>query len=205
MHLKKQNAAVDEEKRQLEEEKQQENAEKLTKKVKKAEKSVKAYQYFVLRLIVFLFVLWILFFQIIGLMRMPSGDMYPRLDGGDVLLYYRLDKSYKAQNIVVIEKDTEQGKKQIYVCRVIAVAGDTVDITDDGHVIVNGNSLIESNIFYGTPRYTGYGTYPIKLIEGQYFVLADHRSDGVDSRVFGPVEEEEIIGTVISIMRRNNL
>ena len=47
--------------------------------------------------------------------------------------------------------------------------------------------------------------YPLELGQEEYFVLADYRNGGADSRFFGAVKEQEILGTVITIMRRNNL
>ena len=63
----------------------------------------------------------------------------------------------------------------------------------------------EPDIYYSTPRYEQFSDYPLTLGQGQCFVLADSRGDGVDSRYFGPVEADEILGTVITIARRNNL
>ena len=185
----------------------EENSEKLAKKLKRSERSVKDYQYFVLRVLVFLLVLWVLFFQIVGLTHMPNGDMYPRLDAGDLVLFYRLDKNVQAQDVIVLEKATpdSEGERQLFICRVVAVAGDTVEITDSGHLVVNGNSMIESNIFYSTPSYEGFTEYPLTLNAGECFVLADFRQGGSDSRYFGPVAQKEIRGTVITILRRNNL
>ncbi len=197
-----------EEEIEREAEKSEERTEKLVKSLKRSEKIVKHYQWFLLRLVVFLIVVWILFFQIVGITRMPSGDMYPRVDAGDMILYYRLDKDVKAQDIIVLEKTTPDtpNEKILFVTRVVAVAGDTVDISDGGRLIVNGNTMIESNIFYSTPRYEGHtDMFPLTLGENECFVLADHRTDGADSRYFGPVVKDEIIGTVITIMRRNNL
>ena len=180
---------------------------KKIKKLNRAEKGVKEYQFFVIRLVVFLAVVWILFFQIIGVTHMNSGDMYPRMDAGDLLLFYRLDKNVKAQDVIVINKVTPDsgGKKELFICRVVAVGGDTVEITEDQQLIVNGNAVVESNIFYRTPPYEGYTQYPIVLRTGQCFVLADSRMGGNDSRWFGPVNKKEILGTVITVIRRNNL
>lgn len=175
-------------------------------KKRKTGKALKGYQSFALRLGLLLAVLWVLFFQIVGLTRMPSADMYPRLDAGDMLLYYRLDKNIRPQDVVVIEK-TPPGStvKKLFVCRVVASPGDTVEIGDAERLIVNGKAAIESNIFYRTPRYEGYVQYPLTLGEGEYFVLADSREGGADSRFFGAVTEDEIVGTVITVLRRNNL
>ena len=195
------------EEREIEQEKTKEQTEDLIKEIKRSERSVKNYQYFIIRLLLFIVVLWILFFQVIGLTTMPSGDMYPRVDAGDMLLFYRLDKSVKAQDIIVIEKatPTSDGKKNLYVSRVIAVGGDTVDITEGGKPVVNGNAMVESNIFYVTPAYEDYTEFPLTVPQGECFVLADYRNGGTDSRYFGTVKKKEIAGTVITILRRNNL
>ena len=175
-------------------------------KVKRAERSVKDYQFFLIRLAVLLVLLWVVFFLIIGVTTMPSGDMYPRIDAGDMVMFYRLDKDVRAQDVIVIEKEVPMLEgKQLIISRVVAVAGDTVEISPEGQLIVNGNTMIESNIFYPTPEYEGFTEYPLTLKAGECFVLADYRNGGSDSRFFGPVSQEEIIGTVITILRRNNL
>jgi len=190
-----------------EEKKTAESSAKTMKKLKNSEKSVKRYQFFIIRLIIILIILWVLFFKIVGITHMPNGDMYPRIDQGDFILFYRLEKNFKSQDVVVIEKVTPEsnGKKQIFVCRVVAVAGDTVEVTDNQHLIVNGNTMVESNIFYQTPRYEGFTEYPITLKEGEIFVLSDMRNGGHDSRYFGTVDKNEVIGTVITILRRNGI
>ncbi len=188
------------------EQREDENQKQL-KKLKSAEKHVKGYQYFILRLLILLLVLWILFFKVIGLTHMPNGDMSPRIDLGDFVMYYRLDRDAGKQDVVVLEKATPDsaGKRQLYICRVVATAGDTVDFTENGQLVINGTPMIESNIYSLTLPYEGYTTFPLTLGEGECFVLADQRDGGADSRYFGPVQKSEIIGTVITIVRRNNL
>ncbi len=179
---------------------------KLKKQLRRSEKGVKEYQYFIIRLAVLLLLIWALFFQVVGLTHMPSGDMYPRLDLGDLVLFYRLDKDVRAQDVIAIEKTTPDTKEtKLFICRVVAAQGDTVEITDEGRLKVNGNVMIETNIFYATPRYEGYTEFPLTLGPGECFVLADKRDGGADSRYFGPVSRDEILGTVITIVRRNKL
>jgi signal peptidase I len=182
-----------------------EKAAKIKKKIERSERSVKDYQSFLIRFGAFVAAMWLLFFVFIGIMHMPSTDMYPRVDAGDFILYYRLDKDVRAQDIIVVEKNIQGAGKQLFVSRVVAVAGDTVEITSDNRLSVNGNIMIETNIFYQTPRYESDVQYPLTLGEGECFVLADSRNGGTDSRSFGPVKAEEINGTVITIIRRNKL
>ena len=193
-----QEAETPEEERELTPEEQK--LEKRKKQVTRDEKTFRHLQGFILRLVIFMAVLWVMFFVIIGLIRMPNADMYPRIDAGDLLMFYRLDKDVKFQDVIVF---TKGGTK--YVGRVVAVQGDEVDIPEHGGLVVNGNALSETNIFYSTQAYEGYTTFPLKLEEGQCFVLSDHRKGGEDSRYFGPVDKSEIMGTVISLMRRNTI
>lgn len=182
-------------------------ADTLIKRVKRFERSVKDYQYLILRLLMILLVVWVLFFQVVGVTRMASNEMYPRVDGGDLVLFYRLDKDVRAQDIVVLRKATPSsgGVEDLFVLRVVAVGGDTVEISDSEHLLINGSTMIETNIFYPTPRYEGFTEYPLKLGKGECFVLADKRNGGTDSRYFGPVKRSDLVGTVITILRRNNL
>ena len=180
--------------------------EQLKKKLKRSERSVRDYQYFLLRLITLLLLLWVLFFKLIGVIRMPTGDMYPRIDAGDLVMFYRLDTQPSAQDVVALRRTVPTlSGEQTMVLRVVAVAGDTVEVTETGFLKINGNVMDERNIFYPTPRYEDYVEYPLTLKEGECFALADSRNGGTDSRFFGPVNNSEILGTVITIVRRNAL
>lgn len=182
-------------------------SDKLDKRVKRFERSVKDYQYLILRLLLILLVIWVLFFQVVGVTRMTSNEMYPRVDGGDLVLFYRLDTDVRAQDIVVLRKETpaSNGEKELFVLRVVAVGGDTVEISDSEHLLINGSTMIETNIFYPTPRFEGFTEYPLTLGPDECFVLADRRNGSTDSRYFGPVSRDELLGSVITILRRNNL
>ncbi|MBO4881288.1 MAG: signal peptidase I [Firmicutes bacterium] len=186
---------------------QQERTLEQIQKINTAEHSVRQYQAFIIRIAALLLILWALFFQVIGLTHAPNADMYPRVDAGDLLLFYRLDRDVRSQDVVLLEKVTPDsaGEKDLYCARVVASAGDTVDISDDGRLLVNGSQMIESNIFSSTWRYEGFQEYPVTLGEGECFVLADRREGGTDSRYFGPVSKDEIAGTVITVIRRTNL
>ena len=103
-------------------------------------------------------------------------------------------------DVVVLQKD---GKR--YVSRIVAHGGDTVEITEDAQLSVNGSTVIENNIYYSTPQYEGGIAYPVTLAENEVFVLCDYREGAKDSRYFGPVSKPEIKGKVITIVRRSNL
>ena len=182
------------------------NLPELEKKARKTDSGVRAYQNLIIKAVLLLIVIWVLFFKVVGITQMPNADMYPRLDAGDILLFYRLNKDIRSQDIVVLEKSTPlNSEKGMYVGRVVARAGDTVDINEEGHLVINNRTVVESNIFYETHVYEGFTEFPIKLQEGEFFVLSDSRDGGTDSRFYGVVNKSEMLGTVITVVRRNNL
>ncbi len=109
--------------------------------------------------------------------------------------------TYKRGDIVVFTPpaDWVDGKGTPYIKRVIGVAGDTVEIRDDGIVYIDELPLDEPYVFSddgGPPQAT---TPPLDqalwtVAEGEVFLMGDHRSSSADSRSFGPVETGQVIG-----------
>ena len=155
---------------------------------------------FFFKLIMMVLLLWILFGVLFGITPMRNNDMSPRISAGDLLLYYRLDENYRTNDVVVFEKDGTE-----YTGRIVGKGGDSVEITEDAQLKVNGSSVIETDIFYSTPRYEEGIEYPVELAEDEYFILCDYRNGAKDSRYFGPVSRSEIKGKVITILRRSSL
>lgn len=141
----------------------------------------------------------LLFTFVFGLYRNRDGDMFPAVKDGDLVVFYRLDTDYRASDCLVLDY---QGKRSVR--RVIAVAGDTVDITGEG-LTVNGVLQYEPNIYERTFRYESGLDFPVKLQEGEVFVLGDARDNATDSRVYGPVRTENTLGKVMMIIRRREL
>lgn len=137
-----------------------------------------------------------MFGGIFGVCRCSGYAMSPACKDGDLVFYYRLQKSYHAGDVVVLEKD---GEKQIR--RIIAVEGDTVELTENG-MKINGYLQQEPDIHTETLPYTGGVTFPLAVDPGTCFVLADQRPDAKDSRLYGTVKQDEIQGIVITLLRR---
>lgn len=137
---------------------------------------------------------------VFGLMPAPNDDMSPSIGAGDLLLFYRLDDHWITGDVVVAEQEGQR-----YVGRVVARGGDTVEITPQATLVVNGSTVLESDIYYSTPPYESGVTYPITLAQDQLFLLCDYREGARDSRYYGPVNTQEILGKVITVMRRSNL
>ncbi|MCL2105477.1 MAG: signal peptidase I [Oscillospiraceae bacterium] len=134
-----------------------------------------------------------------GLHYNREAGMSPSLKDGDLVVYYRLDKDYRAGDLLLL---VFQGEKQLR--RVIACAGDTVDITSEG-LVINGALQQEREIYRRTERYAEGIEFPLTLNEGEVFVLGDARDNVTDSRVYGPVKTGDTLGTVIAALRRRNL
>jgi signal peptidase I len=134
-----------------------------------------------------------------GLHRNLDPDMTPAVKDGDLVLFYRPDKDYAAGELLVL---SFRGQKQVR--RVVAAAGDTVDITESGFT-VNGALQQELNIYEDTQRYEDGTELPVTLAEGEVFVLGDSRENATDSRVYGPVKVKDTLGTVIAVIRRRNM
>lgn len=126
--------------------------------------------------------------------------MMPRISAGDLMLYYRLTGNWHAQDVVVFKKDGT-----LYTGRIIGKGGDTVEITEDAQVVINGSYVAESDIYYSTPRYDSDVSYPVNLAQDELFVLCDYRQGAKDSRYFGPVKLSEVKGKVITVIRRSGL
>lgn len=173
---------------------------KLERRIDNSEKILRDFQRMIINVFILLFILWVLFFLVLGITSAPTSDMHPKVEPSDLLLYYRLNKSPGINDIIVFQR-----AKTRYIGRVIAQSGDTIEITTKGGVILNGSVKMESNIYEETLPREGRLDYPLTLKENEYFILSDSRETGEDSRFFGPVKSSEIEGVVVGLFRRNNL
>lgn len=82
-----------------------------------------------------------------------------------------------------------------YVRRVIGLPGDRVACCDsDGRVTVDGKPLNETYLYPGDKP--SAEPFSVTLGTGQLWALGDYRSIAVDSRVWGPVPEGDVVGRV---------
>ena len=106
---------------------------------------------------------------------------------------YRLEPIERG-DIVVFRYPRDPSKS--YIKRVIGMPGDRVEV-DQGKVIVNGQTLVES---YVPPEFRDQSSMPVHMIpEGEYFVLGDHRNSSSDSRSWGFVGRDGIYGKAVLV------
>jgi signal peptidase I len=97
-------------------------------------------------------------------------------------------------DIVVFRYPVDPSKS--FIKRVVAGPGDRI-VIDNGRVYVNGHLLREG---YVPVQYVDYRSYPeITVPPNAFFVMGDHRSMSNDSREFGPVDRDYILGKAVLI------
>ena len=138
-------------------------------------------------------VIMLLFHILIGISTIQGNSMYPTLHDGDKVLYDRRYTDYKTGDVVAMNRpDGEE-----FVKRVVAVAGDTVNI-QGGKLYVNGEEQkLDGPIGKTEAAAEGTVTYPLEVGENQVFVLGDNREVSSDSRVFGLVDIDDLKGKII--------
>jgi len=142
----------------------------------------------------------LLFTLLFGITRNQDPSMTPAIKDGDLVIFYRYTKSgYLPGDVIALKIN---GQTQIR--RVVATAGDTVDITEDG-LFVNGSLQQEHNIYHDTDRYVDGVNFPLTVPEGHVFVLGDNRPRSIDSRIWGPVAIDDTLGKVMTVIRRRNI
>lgn len=119
-------------------------------------------------------------------------------DGQTVFTVRELFRPSKGDVVVAYSSDLSE----LLIKRVAAGPGDTLEITADGRVYVNGDEYtygVGSGISQSmdTMQPTEDGGYQIEIGKGQYFLMGDNREHSADSRHLGTFSRWELIEKVI--------
>ncbi len=130
--------------------------------------------------------------MILPVVQIIGTSMTDTLHDGDVVVAMRAS-DYTTGDVVAFYYNNN-----ILIKRVIAKAGDWVNIDADGNVYVNGILLDEP---YVSDRALGETNIelPYQVPEGRYFLMGDHRSTSIDSRntTIGSIDKERMIGKLL--------
>lgn len=136
----------------------------------------------------------------------PTGSMEPTIQVGDNLFAEKLSVLFGGEvepgEIVVFDNPEGASDHDVLIKRVIATAGQTVDLRG-GAVYVDGERLDEP---YAQGRSYPLDmqapgvevAFPYTVPAGHVWVMGDNRENSADSRYFGAVPAENVIGTAIA-------
>ena len=130
-------------------------------------------------------------------LQIYSNSMSPTLTDGDIVVSVK-QRSFETGEVVAFYYNNK-----ILVKRVVAQAGEWVNITPEGDVYV-GKTSTDMHLLdepYVTDKALGDCNIevPYQVPESRYLVMGDHRSVSVDSRntAVGCVSEEQMVGKLI--------
>ncbi|HEX8252228.1 MAG TPA: signal peptidase I [Thermoanaerobaculia bacterium] len=122
------------------------------------------------------------------LYSIPTASMAPTLEPGDQIVVTPYFRGTPQRGHVIVFRSVTND--ELLVKRVIGVPGDLVD-TRLGRVRVGGYTLAEPYVM----RAAAAGAIQAQVIpEHSYFVLGDNRDDSVDSRSWGVVPRDRVVG-----------
>lgn len=151
-----------------------------------------------LRAVMIALVFLILFTKVFLVTRASGSGMFPSVKDGDLILAFRIQKTYAKNDVVIYSSEAGTA-----IGRIAAMEGDVVTLDESGVLTVNG-TVQNGELPY--PTYAGKElTYPYKVPEGAVFLLGDNRSAARDSRDFGAVPMKNVDGKIITILRRRGL
>lgn len=148
--------------------------------------------------------------------RIPSASMFPTLQIGDRVVVNKLTYSpeglsrgdiivfvdpaqrghtdergfFEKVRDGIVESLGGEGRNRHLIKRIIGCPGQTIQIRG-GQLLVDGVRTPEPYLPRGVHT---QGDLEVRLGDGEFFVMGDNRQNSSDSRVYGPVRSEEIVG-----------
>lgn len=152
---------------------------------------------FIETLVVFGAIFALIYLFVAQFHKVSGNSMFPTMHDGDYLITekisYKLNQP-KRGDIVVLQNPKDES--QDFIKRIIALPGDTIKI-ENNRVFVNGGTQPETYFPPNTPTRSGNflrEAATVSMDPNQYFVIGDNRNHSSDSREWGPITKDEIVG-----------
>ena len=127
-----------------------------------------------------------------------GASMQPTFATGQYLLVDELSYRFSPPergDIIIFKYPKDLS--QYFIKRIIGLPGETIDITPDAVFLVGTNNELEKlNEPYLTNKGNGL-PMTIHLTSDEYFVMGDNRPDSSDSRFWGPLPTNDIVGRAL--------
>lgn len=137
----------------------------------------------------------------------PSSSMEPTLVPSDRVLVsklnYQVGEIRRGDVLVFQNPDWREGDPKQLIKRVVGLPGDVIEGADGG-VVINGVLLDEPYLDVGSDRSTTDFFDQQVVPDGTVFVMGDNRRNSKDSRIFGPVDQDDIVGQAFFRIWRPN-
>ncbi len=130
--------------------------------------------------------------------KIPSESMLHTLLVGDHLLVNKMAYYFgepERGDIIVFQYPKDDSRD--FVKRVVGLPGETLEVKGN-NVFINGKPLNEPYAIYQGAS-SGYHFGPVKIAEGNLFMMGDNRDNSQDSRVWGTLDMKKIHGKAFII------
>jgi len=154
---------------------------------------------------------------VIQAFKIPSGSMEPTLLVGDHILVnkfiYGIRIPYFGKTLIPVT-DPKRGdvivfifpvdRSKDFIKRVIGLPGDQIEIIDR-RVFINGELYKDKHAYYSSQAYGSKGTPsplnfgPVTVTADHLFVMGDNRDNSYDSRYWGFVPRNDVLGKAVII------
>ena len=157
-----------------------------------------------LRLLTLAFAVWLILTFAFTFTQVHGQSMAPALKDGDLCVVFRtglqqgLGGGFRKDDVVVYRVEGNR-----VIGRVAAVAGDEVEITESGTLVVNGVTQSGSVKPYTDAQGNQVSRFTVP--QNCLCVLSDNRTDARDSLDLGPISLDSVDGKVITILRRRGI
>ncbi len=122
-----------------------------------------------------------------------GSSMEPNFISGQYILVDKVSfrfRSIERGEVVVFEPPNRKGVS--FIKRVVGLPGETLEVKD-GQILVNSRILKEDWTVQSTETFSKTDSL-LQLKQDQYFLLGDNRPNSEDSRRFGAISKQKIIG-----------